>query len=82
MARVRLLLRRKWTDEVGNLYEMVMWRVDRSSRYPEGVRYRLAFISEQAIRNPRCSTTITTRRVITVISVRTRRLTLLPRPDD
>ena|ERR1700683_5323015 len=44
MARARLILRRKWTDERGNLYEIVMWQVDRSSRYPEGVRCRLAFI--------------------------------------
>lgn len=44
MARARLILRRKWTDERGNLYEMVIWRVDRSTLYPEAVRYRLAFI--------------------------------------
>ena len=44
MARARLILRRKWTDERGNLYEIVMWQVGRSSLYPEAVRYRLAFI--------------------------------------
>ncbi len=44
MAQARLILRRKWTDERGNLYEMAIWRVDRSSLYPEAVRYRLAFI--------------------------------------
>ena len=44
MARAKLILRRKWTDERGNLYEMVIWKVDRSTLYLEGVRYRLAFI--------------------------------------
>jgi hypothetical protein len=44
MARAKPILRRKWTDERGNLYEMVIWRVDRSIFYPEGVRYRLAFV--------------------------------------
>ena len=44
MARAGLILRRKWTDERGNLYEMVIWRVDRSKLYREAVRYRLAFI--------------------------------------
>jgi hypothetical protein len=42
--RVRLLRHRKWTDEDGNLYEIVLWRVVRSARHPEGVRCRLAFI--------------------------------------
>ena len=44
MARATLILRRKWTDERGNLYEMVICKVDRSALYPEAVRYRLAFI--------------------------------------
>jgi hypothetical protein len=44
VARAKLILRRKWTDERGNLYEMAIWRVDRSTLYPEAVRYRLAFI--------------------------------------
>jgi len=44
VSRANLILRRKWTDERGNLYEIVIWRVDRSSHYPEAVRYRLAFI--------------------------------------
>jgi len=44
MARASLVLRRKWTDEDANLYEMVIWTVARSAIYPEGVRYRLAFI--------------------------------------
>src|ERR1700680_3240655 len=44
MARATLILRRKWTDERSNLYEMVIWKVDRSALYPEAVRYRLALI--------------------------------------
>ncbi len=44
VARATLLRRRKWTDDRGNLYEIVLWQVERSLRHPEGVRYRLAFI--------------------------------------
>jgi uncharacterized protein DUF6516 len=44
VARAKLIIRRKWTDERGNLYEIVLWQVERNARHPEGVRYRLAFI--------------------------------------
>jgi hypothetical protein len=44
MARAKLIRRQKWTDERGNLYEIVLWQVERSARHPEGVRYRLAFV--------------------------------------
>jgi hypothetical protein len=44
VAPARLITRRKWTDEQGNLYEIVLWEVERNARHPEGVRYRLAFI--------------------------------------
>jgi hypothetical protein len=44
VARAKLITRRKWTDERGNLYEIVLWKVERNARHPEGVRYRLAFI--------------------------------------
>ena len=44
MARARLIRRRKWTDERGNPYQIVLWKVERNARQPEGVRYRLAFI--------------------------------------
>jgi hypothetical protein len=44
VARAKLIRRRKWTDERGNLYEIVLWKVERNARHPEGVRYRLAFI--------------------------------------
>src|SRR5579875_3495811 len=44
VGRATLLRHRKWTDDRGNLYELVLWQVERSARHPEGVRYRLAFI--------------------------------------
>ena len=44
MARAKLPRHRKWTDDRGDLYEIVLWEVERSARYPERVRYRLAFI--------------------------------------
>jgi hypothetical protein len=44
VAQAKLLRHRKWTDEGGNLYEIVLWQVECSTRHPEGVRYRLAFI--------------------------------------
>ncbi len=44
VAPATLLREQKWTDERGNLYEIVIWHVERSVRHPEGVRYRLAFI--------------------------------------
>ncbi len=44
MAGATLLRRGKWTDLNGNLYEMAIWRVQRSQSNAEGVRYRLAFI--------------------------------------
>jgi hypothetical protein len=44
VAKATLLRRRKWTDEYGNLYEIVAWQVERNVRQPDGVRYRLALI--------------------------------------
>jgi hypothetical protein len=44
VAQAVLIRSGKWTDERGNLYQLVLWKVARSSRYPDGVRYRLAFI--------------------------------------
>jgi hypothetical protein len=38
------LFHEKATDEQGNLYEAIIWRVPLSGKYPEGIRYRLAFI--------------------------------------
>jgi hypothetical protein len=50
VARAALIRRRKWTDEHGNLYELVLWKVQRNARYPDGIRYRLAFIRSGAQR--------------------------------
>jgi len=44
VAKAEVLLREKGTDEQGNLYELVVLRIPATSRHPEGVRYRLAFI--------------------------------------
>lgn len=43
-GKAAVLLREKITDEQGNLREMVIWRVPRTSQRPDGVRYRLALI--------------------------------------
>jgi Family of unknown function (DUF6516) len=43
LARAELV-REKGTDQESNLYELVVWRVPVTSRHPQGVRYRLAFI--------------------------------------
>lgn len=42
--RARLLARDKATDVFGNLTEYVVWVLPISSLYPEGVRYRFAFV--------------------------------------
>ena len=40
-----LLLRRtKYVDADGDLVELVLWEVPRSAAYPDGLRYRLAFV--------------------------------------
>jgi hypothetical protein len=57
VTQAKLVRRRKWTDELGNLYEIVLWRVKQSAQYPEGVRYRLAFIRSE---HPLCFTTTIT----------------------
>ena len=36
--------RRKWTGERGNLYAIVLWKVERNAHHPEGVRNRLVFM--------------------------------------
>ena len=38
------LFHEKVTDEQGDLFEAIIWKVPVSSKYSEGVRYRLAFI--------------------------------------
>lgn len=42
--KAELVLRQKVIDEEGNILEMVIWRVPKSTRMPEGIRYRLAYI--------------------------------------
>jgi Family of unknown function (DUF6516) len=44
VAQAKLLRHRKCTDERKNLYESVLWQVERGARHPAGVRYRLAFM--------------------------------------
>jgi hypothetical protein len=39
-----LLHREKYVDADRDLVELVLWQVDRSAAYPDGVRYRLAFL--------------------------------------
>ncbi len=39
-----LLRREKYVDADGDLVELVLWQVPRSGAYPDGMRYRLAFV--------------------------------------
>lgn len=43
-SRAVLIFREKLTDAEGNLTEAVLWRVPITPSYPEGIRYRLAWI--------------------------------------
>jgi uncharacterized protein DUF6516 len=36
--------REKYVDVDGNLVELVLWQEPRSAAYPDGIRYRLAFL--------------------------------------
>jgi hypothetical protein len=42
--RPTLILRDRLVDEDGDVMELGLWRVPKSSRYPEGVRYCLVFM--------------------------------------
>jgi hypothetical protein len=44
MARARAVLHEKVIDERGNIMELAIWQISATEQYPEGVRYRLAFI--------------------------------------
>ena len=44
MAQAEEVLREKLWNEEGNLVEMVIWRVEPTSKQPDGLRYRLAFV--------------------------------------
>ena len=39
-----LLRREKYVDADGDLVELVLWQVPRSTAYPDGIRYRAAFV--------------------------------------
>ena len=39
-----LLRRERYVDTDGDLVELVLWQVPRSAAYPDGIRYRLAFV--------------------------------------
>jgi hypothetical protein len=39
-----LLRREKYIDADGDLVELVLWQVPRSGAYPDGIRYRVAFL--------------------------------------
>lgn len=43
-GRARLVLHEKVIDEEGGITELVIWQVPRSANFPEGVRYRLAYV--------------------------------------
>jgi hypothetical protein len=46
--RALLLRRTKYLDADGDLVELVLWQVTRSVEYPDGLRYRLAFVPSGA----------------------------------
>jgi len=48
--RAVLVLRDRVIDEDGDLTELVLWRVPRSPKYPDGIRYWLAFVLAGAAR--------------------------------
>lgn len=43
-SRAVLIFREKLTDGDSNLTEAVLWRVPITPSYPEGIRYRLAWV--------------------------------------
>ncbi len=46
----KLLVRRKNISPDGSLVDVVVWGVLESEKYPEGVRYRLAYIAKRGRR--------------------------------
>lgn len=44
VPRARLVHREKLTDEQGNILDLAIWEVPATPNFPEGVRYRLAFV--------------------------------------
>jgi len=43
-GRARLAFWEKVTDDQGGITEAIIWEVPRSTAYPEGLKYRLAYI--------------------------------------
>src|SRR5436309_15240734 len=43
-GRATLVLREKFTDERGDIVDLAIWKVATAPNYPDGVRYRLAFV--------------------------------------
>jgi hypothetical protein len=43
-VKAQSVLRERLLDEDGDLMEFVLWKVARSRKNPDGIRYRLAFI--------------------------------------
>ena len=48
MARAPLVLREKFTDERDDIVDLAIWKVATAPNYPDGVRYRLAFVRRGA----------------------------------
>lgn len=50
----KLVLREKVIDEQGGIVELAIWQVPKPADFPEGVRYRLAYVppGEEAACNP------------------------------
>lgn len=45
--RAVLLVKEKMTEPDGSVIEVVVWKVPEDRRHPEGLRYRMAFISSE-----------------------------------
>ena len=44
VPRATLVHREKLTDEQGNILDLAIWEVPATPNFPEGVRYRMAFV--------------------------------------
>lgn len=48
ISKARLTHRIKLIDQAGGIEERIVWSVPKSAKYPERVRYRLAYIRQGA----------------------------------
>ena len=46
MSRAQKLLHEKLIDELGNIEELVIWAVPKTSKYPDGIRYRFVYVNK------------------------------------